>query len=126
MTLPSKVIFPLLYQNFDWVSFPIEQRLQVDGMGAPPRALLLELACNLLERGPIRWHAVPARADDVHELVVGETGWWERGPHVLIWSNNEEGGGYHHHCRENTEKLRERIPTQHKVSDSVVVHERPR
>jgi hypothetical protein len=36
----------------------------------PLCTLLLELVCNLLERWPIRWIAIPACGDDVHELIV--------------------------------------------------------
>ena len=51
---------------------------------SPPSALLLEFACNLLERGPFRWDTVPARADDVHNVTVDDIGGRKRGPHVFI------------------------------------------
>lgn len=49
-----------------------------------PRALLLELVFNLLERGPIRQGAVPAHEENVYELAVDDIGRRKRGPHVLI------------------------------------------
>ena len=62
----------------------LTKRLRVGVLGAPLRALPLDLAGNLLERWPVRWDVVPARADDVDELDVDEIGRRKRGPLVLI------------------------------------------
>src|ERR1700691_4349099 len=74
---------------------------RVEALGAPLRALLLEVACNSLEQGLLRRDTVPARADDVHEPARDEIGRRKRGPHVLIWCqknrcywDNAERGTY--------------------------------
>jgi hypothetical protein len=53
-------------------------------MDSPRSALLLEPACNFLERGSFRWDAVPARADDVHKVTANDIGGRKLGPHVFI------------------------------------------
>lgn len=70
-------------------------------MCVPCCALLIELAYDVLERGPIGRDAVPAHANDVHEPVADEIGRRNRGPHVLICSNIQEVCS--HHYRENAE-----------------------
>ena len=93
-------------------------------MCVPCCALLIELAYDVLERGPFGRDAVPAHVDDVHEPVADEIGRRNRGPHVLICSNIQEGVCSHHY-QENAERW-ERTLTYHGMSDGIVIHKRPR
>jgi len=62
-------------------------------------AVLLELACNCLERGSIRWDAVPAQVDEMNKVTADEIGGPKLGPHIFI---------------------------QYQMTDGTIVRERPR